>query len=318
VTTTSSLRQRRSVLVGLVGAGIQASRTPRLHEREGAEHGLTYIYKVIDLDALGLTVDALPEIMTAAERLGFDGLNITYPCKRAVLDLLDELSSDARAIGAVNTVIFKNSRRFGHNTDWSGFAESFRRSLPDVSRERIVQLGAGGAGAAVAHALLTLAPANFPLSTRSASGRRLWLRRYGRATAPSELGQLRMSRSQFPVPMVSSTQHRSVWANFRVCLSSRACLGPGTGWLTWCIFHWKRSCCVRRKCAAAVPCQAPAWPCSRPQKRFVSSAGKSRTRNACFCISRICNSKPVRSCPRDMTVECSKIPALGIIRQRRV
>jgi shikimate dehydrogenase len=156
VTTTSSLRQRRSVLVGLVGAGIQASRTPRLHEREGAEHGLTYIYKVIDLDALGLTVDALPEIMTAAERLGFDGLNITYPCKRAVLELLDELSSDARAIRAVNTVIFKNSRRFGHNTDWSGFAESFRRSLPDVSRERIVQLGAGGAGAAVAHALLTL------------------------------------------------------------------------------------------------------------------------------------------------------------------
>jgi shikimate dehydrogenase len=70
--------------------------------------------------------------------------------------LLDELSSDARAIRAVNTVIFKNSRRFGHNTDWSGFAESFRRSLPDVSRERIVQLGAGGAGAAVAHALLTL------------------------------------------------------------------------------------------------------------------------------------------------------------------
>jgi shikimate dehydrogenase len=156
VTTTSSLRQRRSVLVGLVGAGIQASRTPRLHEREGAEHGLTYIYKVIDLDALGLTVDALPEIMMAAERLGFDGLNITYPCKRAVLELLDELSSDARAIRAVNTVIFKNSRRFGHNTDWSGFAESFRRSLPDVSRERIVQLGAGGAGAAVAHALLTL------------------------------------------------------------------------------------------------------------------------------------------------------------------
>ena len=156
MTTTSSLRQRRSVLVGLVGAGLQASRTPRLHEREGAEHGLTYIYKVIDLDALGLTVGALPEIMTAAERLGFDGLNITYPCKRAVLDLLDELSSDARAIGAVNTVIFKGSRRFGHNTDWSGFAESFGRSLPDVSRDRIVQLGAGGAGAAVAHALLTL------------------------------------------------------------------------------------------------------------------------------------------------------------------
>jgi shikimate dehydrogenase len=148
--------ERASILVGLVGSGIQASRTPRLHEKEGDAQGLRYMYKLIDLEALGLTVDALPEIITAAERLGFTGLNITYPCKQAVVGLLDDLSAEARALGAVNTVLLKDGRRFGDNTDWSGFAESFRRELSDVRRDRVVQFGAGGAGAAVAHALLTL------------------------------------------------------------------------------------------------------------------------------------------------------------------
>jgi shikimate dehydrogenase len=145
-----------SVLVGLVGAGIQASRTPSLHEREGARQGLRYVYKLIDLEALGLCASALPDILTAAQRFGFAGLNITHPCKQAVIPLLDDLSPDAAALGAVNTVVLKDGRRIGHNTDWWGFAQSFRRELPDVRRERVVQFGAGGAGAAVAHALLTL------------------------------------------------------------------------------------------------------------------------------------------------------------------
>jgi shikimate dehydrogenase len=147
----------RSVLVGLIGSGIQASRTPAMHEREGAAQGLAYVYKIIDLDTLGLTATALPELLTAARRFGFAGLNITHPCKQAVIPLLDDLSPDARALGAVNTVVFgRDGRAVGHNTDWSGFAEAFRRSLPDVARRRVVQFGAGGAGAAVAHALLTL------------------------------------------------------------------------------------------------------------------------------------------------------------------
>ena len=148
--------ETRSVLVGLIGAGIQASRTPRMHEQEGAEQGLCYIYKLIDLEVLGLTPDALPELVTAAERMGFAGLNITHPCKQSVIPLLDELTPDARALGAVNTVVFDSGKRVGHNTDWKGFAESFRRELPDVARDRVVQFGAGGAGSAVAHAALTL------------------------------------------------------------------------------------------------------------------------------------------------------------------
>jgi shikimate dehydrogenase len=154
--TGERLRTGSSVLVGLIGAGIQASRTPRLHEREGAEQGLRTIYKLIDLEILGLDAGALPDLITAAQRFGFAGLNITHPCKQAIIPLLDELSPDAAALGAVNTVVLKDGRRVGYNTDWWGFAESFKRELSDVKTDRIVQFGAGGAGAAVAHALLTL------------------------------------------------------------------------------------------------------------------------------------------------------------------
>jgi shikimate dehydrogenase len=143
-----------SVLAGLIGKGIGASRSPALHEREGAEQGLRLVYRLIDLDTLRLGAEALPELLLAASRLGFAGLNITFPCKQAVIPYLDDLSRDAAALGAVNTVVLKDGRRIGHNTDCSGFAEGFRRGLPDAARSRVVQLGAGGAGAAVAHALL--------------------------------------------------------------------------------------------------------------------------------------------------------------------
>ncbi|WP_207459062.1 shikimate dehydrogenase [Azospirillum sp. SYSU D00513] len=145
-----------SFLVGLIGKGIQASRTPAMHEREGSEQGLRYVYKLIDLDRLGLGPDALPELLTAAERMGYAGLNVTFPCKQAIIPFLHELSPDARDLGAVNTVVLKDGRRIGHNTDWWGYAESFRRGLPDAPMGRVVQMGAGGAGAAVAHAALTL------------------------------------------------------------------------------------------------------------------------------------------------------------------
>ena len=148
------MTQTSSILAGLIGSGIQASRTPAMHEHEGDAQGIRYLYRLIDLDQLGVTSEALPELLDAAQRLGFTGLNITFPCKQAIIPLLDELSPEARGIGAVNTVVFQDGKRIGHNTDCLGFAEGLRRGLPDVARERVVQMGAGGAGAAVAHALL--------------------------------------------------------------------------------------------------------------------------------------------------------------------
>jgi len=157
---------RPSFLCGLIGAGIQASRTPAMHEREGDEQDMRYLYRLIDLEKLGVGAEALPELLTAAERMGFAGLNITYPCKQAVIPLLHELSEDARALNAVNTVVLRNGKRTGHNTDCSGFAEGFRRGLKDVKLDRVVQLGAGGAGAAVAHAALLLGAKQLTLFDR--------------------------------------------------------------------------------------------------------------------------------------------------------
>ncbi|MBL6078439.1 shikimate dehydrogenase [Belnapia sp. T18] len=147
---------RPAYLAGLIGSGIAASLTPAMHEREGAVQGLRAIYRRLDLAVLGLDAGALDELLIAAQRLGFAGVNVTHPCKQAVIPLLDELSAEARALGAVNTVVLREGRRIGHNTDWSGFAEGFRRGLPDAARRQVVQIGAGGAGAAVAHALLVL------------------------------------------------------------------------------------------------------------------------------------------------------------------
>ncbi|MFF1305699.1 shikimate dehydrogenase [Streptomyces sp. NPDC058307] len=145
-----------SFLVGLIGAGIGPSLSPALHEREADRQGLRYLYRLIDIDVLGARPEAVGELLRAARDLGFDGLNITHPCKQLVIGHLDALAPQADALGAVNTVVFENGRATGHNTDVTGFAASFARGLPDVPLERVVQLGAGGAGAAVAHAMLTL------------------------------------------------------------------------------------------------------------------------------------------------------------------
>jgi quinate/shikimate dehydrogenase (NAD+) len=146
--------QRPSYLLGLVGASIGASLTPAMQEREGDAAGLRLTYRLLDADKRGFGVDDLPEVLGWARRLGFDGLNVTHPFKQAVIPLLDELSEDAADLGAVNTVVFREGRALGRNTDWSGYGRAFRQVLPDAVEDRVVLVGAGGAGAAVGYGLL--------------------------------------------------------------------------------------------------------------------------------------------------------------------
>ncbi len=143
-------------LVGLIGAGIQRSLTPAMHEAEAAAQGLRLHYQLIDGHTAEATLAALPGLISAARFMGFAGLNITYPCKQAVIPLLDDLSDQARAMGAVNTVVFQGGKATGHNTDGSGWAAGFQRQLPGADLSRVVLLGAGGAGSAIAHAVLRL------------------------------------------------------------------------------------------------------------------------------------------------------------------
>ncbi|GAB2578944.1 shikimate dehydrogenase [Paractinoplanes abujensis] len=130
---------------GLIGAGIGTSLSPALHEEEGRRQGLDLTYELFD------TADphGLRSVLDEAERAGFAGVNITHPFKQRVIELVDDLSQQARAIGAVNTVVFRGGRRQGHNTDAYGFAAAYQSKVSG----NVVQLGAGGAGAATAHVL---------------------------------------------------------------------------------------------------------------------------------------------------------------------
>jgi len=148
--------QRKGILTGLIGRHIGASRSPWMHEQEARAQGLALTYTLFDFAALGRDESYLCTQLTAAAALGFAGVNITYPYKQAVIDCLDELSPNAARVGAVNTVKFANGTIVGHNTDVIGFAESIRNGLPAAPLGRVLQLGAGGGGAATAQALLEL------------------------------------------------------------------------------------------------------------------------------------------------------------------
>ncbi len=152
----------RPVQVGLVGRGIQRSRTPAIHEAEGRAFGLDLAYRLFDVDE---DTDAtLPEILNRAEAEGYAGLNITFPFKCDVIEHLDEMSDAAGRVGAVNTVVFRDGKRRGHNTDLWGFAESFRRGLPGADMSCVLLIGAGGAGKAVGHALRDLGAARIVIA----------------------------------------------------------------------------------------------------------------------------------------------------------
>ncbi len=144
------------LLVGLIGSGIQLSLTPAMQEEEARHQGLRLHYQLIDLDETPGSLEKLPDLLTSARIMGFAGLNITYPCKQAVVPLLDALSPEAQAMGAVNTVVIRDGRLLGHNTDGSGWSWGFRRALPQADLGCVVLLGAGGAGSAIAHAALRL------------------------------------------------------------------------------------------------------------------------------------------------------------------
>lgn len=152
---------RPPYLVGLVGTGVGPSLTPALHMAEGRAQGLEYVYRTIDLNTVGLAPERIGDILAWARTLGFDALNITHPCKQLVIPHLDEVDEVAAALGAVNTVVFKNgpdggTTSVGFNTDTSGFALGFAEGLPGAATRNVVLIGAGGAGTAVGDAMLRL------------------------------------------------------------------------------------------------------------------------------------------------------------------
>ena len=148
--------RNESYLVGLIGDGITQSLTPPMHEAEADRHGLRYLYRPVDLGVIGRPGTSVGDLLRAGRDLGFNAFNITHPCKQLVLEHLDEIDPRAEAIQAVNTVLIREGKFIGYNTDCSGFTTGFGHGLPGVTVGSVVQFGSGGAGSAVAEALLSL------------------------------------------------------------------------------------------------------------------------------------------------------------------
>ncbi|MCQ9165430.1 shikimate dehydrogenase [Arthrobacter sp. STN4] len=144
----------RTVLLGLLGEHISASLTPAMHEAEGRRQGLPLVYRTLDPGEMGLARPDWPRLLLTAQRFGFTGVNVTHPAKQVVMGMLDGLSDDAALLGAVNTVTFRGGRAIGENTDHIGFTGALAAMGIDASSGEVVQIGAGGAGSAVAYALL--------------------------------------------------------------------------------------------------------------------------------------------------------------------
>jgi shikimate dehydrogenase len=147
------LNTPRSHRVGLIGAGIQGSLSPELHESEAAALGLEYRYELLDLDEGDRGPSDTGVVIDQAVAQGFNGFNVTFPCKQIVIDVVDDLSTDARELGAVNTITVHGGRLVGHNTDHSGFISALNRQIPKAKLSHVGVVGAGGAGSAAAYAL---------------------------------------------------------------------------------------------------------------------------------------------------------------------
>ena len=100
--------------------------------------------------AFDVQIDQLPAVIQAVRTLNFGGFNVTMPCKTAIAQYLDELSPAAKLIGAVNTVVVKDGKLIGNNTDGVGFVHNLRENGVDITGKKIVLLGAGGAATAIA------------------------------------------------------------------------------------------------------------------------------------------------------------------------
>ena len=153
----STPASKRRMLVGLLGANIQGSISPALFAAAFAAAGIDGYYHLLDAD--GLRERRLPLLLGAIKAAGFAGANVTFPFKQEILPLLDAIDASAAEVGAVNTVaIAPDGRTTGYNFDRAGWRNSFAATFgaDGAKAKTVVQIGAGGAGRAVAFALLDL------------------------------------------------------------------------------------------------------------------------------------------------------------------
>lgn len=152
-------------ITGLIGYPVSHSLSPKIHSYWIKEHGLTAEYKLFTTPP-----PRLRQTMLHMRKKQVAGVNITVPHKQAVIEYLDGLDDDAKRIGAVNTVIHREGKFIGSNTDAYGFITNLKQGLGDIKPylEKVVLLGAGGATRAALVSLLDEGAKHITITNRTA------------------------------------------------------------------------------------------------------------------------------------------------------
>lgn len=150
----------RTGMFCLIGTPVGHSGSPAMYNYSFAQTGLDYAYLAYDVP-----LEKTEEAVNALKVLGCKGFNVTMPCKTRVAELVDELSDAAKLIGACNTVVVKNGKLYGNNTDGMGFVRNLKENGVDVKGKKITVMGAGGAATAIQVQCALVAQRSFPSST---------------------------------------------------------------------------------------------------------------------------------------------------------
>lgn len=139
----------KTLLTGLLGHPVGHSKSPLMHNAAMKQEGLDMVYLAFDVEPCNVK-----KAIEGLKALNYSGVNVTIPHKESVMEHLDGLSEEAKYIGAVNTIINRNGKLIGDNTDGRGFMQSLKNESFDVVDKKVLLIGAGGAAKAVATKLL--------------------------------------------------------------------------------------------------------------------------------------------------------------------
>lgn len=131
-------------LYAVMGETMEHTLSPQIHTRILQALDMVPNYCVLEIARKNL-----PDVIRSAWVLGFSGMNVTIPYKEEIMPYLDEISQEAQAVGAVNTIHFHEGKTIGHNTDYFGFARMLQRAGMDPAGKPAVVYGAGGAAKAL-------------------------------------------------------------------------------------------------------------------------------------------------------------------------
>lgn len=152
-----------TMLFGVIGDPIRHSKSPIMMNRAFRETGINGIYA-----AFHITEATLADFVTGVRAMGIRGVNVTIPHKLNVMALLDEIDAGARSIGAVNTIVNRDGRLIGYNTDGIGYVRSLKEEAePNLAGKRIVVIGAGGASRGIIYGLVQEKPERITITNRT-------------------------------------------------------------------------------------------------------------------------------------------------------